>query len=228
MNQDIYTVTLDDDPMVAKMLAKISGVNSLPFSTIAGLLSRADRYDPIAAFIDIHLGTEESGLDIVPELRKIWPFAALLVITSDTSGELIGESLAAGANDFIHKPLRVDEVKARLQIRVREMEIRKNSFSAEIADMIFIRRNRQIKNKEGPLRYLSPTESALLERLVDAKGMIVTKDELKRAVWGDLNVSGTALDKKIHDVREALKEVSKQVEVRSKYGKGVQIITKAS
>jgi len=29
-------------------------------------------------------------------------------------------------------------------------------------------------------------------------------------------------------VREALKEVSKQAEVRSKYGKGIQIITKAS
>lgn len=228
MSQEIYTITLDDDPMVAKILSKAVGINSLPFTTISGLLSRADRYDPVAAFIDIHLGTEETGLDIIPGLRKLWPFTAIIVITSDSGEDLIGQSLAAGANDFIHKPLKLSEVKARLQVRLREMEIRRNNFCAEIADMMFNRQIRMIKGRDGHSRYLSPTESALFERLLDAKGMIVSKDKLKRAIWGDLHVSNTALDKKIHDVREALKEISKEVEVRSQYGKGIQIVTKAS
>lgn len=228
MSSERYTITLDDDPMVSKILSKAIGIHSLPFTSAEGLMARAERYHPIAAFIDIHLGTEETGLDIIPSLRKFWPFAAIMVVTSDTRGKIIGESLAAGANDFIPKPLNIDEVRARLQARLHEMEARKQNTNAEFADVVFNRALRLIKNGEGQTKYLSPTEAVLLETLITAKGILVTKDELKRAVWGGLNVSNTAIDKKIHDVREALKEVSSQVEVRSKYGKGIQIITKAS
>jgi len=228
MNSERYTITLDDDTMVSKILSKAVGMHSLPFSSVEGLLARAERYQPIAAFIDIHLGTNETGLDIIPSLRRLWPFAVILVVTSDTRGKIIGESLAAGANDFISKPLNIDEVRGRLQARLHEMETRKQCSTIGFADLVFNRNLRFIKNGDGHTKYLSPTEAALLETLISAKGILVTKDELRRGVWGSLSVSNTAIDKKIHDVRAAIKEVSRQVEVRSRYGKGIQIVTRAS
>ena len=60
---------------------------------------------------------------------------------------------------------------------------------------------------ESERRYLAPTEALLFEALIAAQGMLLTKDELRRKVWGTLKVSDAALDKKIFTIRAALRAV---------------------
>src|SRR5690348_13248237 len=69
-----YTITLDDDPMVAKMIQKALGLKTISFSSAETLTESIDRYQPVAAFVDIHLDADSNGLSIIPALREKWPF----------------------------------------------------------------------------------------------------------------------------------------------------------
>ncbi|MEZ4743171.1 MAG: winged helix-turn-helix domain-containing protein [Bdellovibrionota bacterium] len=74
----------------------------------------------------------------------------------------------------------------------------------------------------GPLgkRYLSMTEVAILNCLIQSEGRLVTRESLKMQCWGSSLVTNNALDRHIHGVRAAVKKVSTSVKMRSVYGKG--------
>ena len=69
-DQKRYTITLDDDATVHKYIARLTGISSLPYTSTSALMARAASYQPVAAFIDIHLGLEESGLDLFASCVK--------------------------------------------------------------------------------------------------------------------------------------------------------------
>jgi DNA-binding winged helix-turn-helix (wHTH) protein len=72
---------------------------------------------------------------------------------------------------------------------------------------------------------LSVREIALLGELIRANGVVVPKPVLKRELWKGLAVSDNALDRKIFEVRKALKEVGSKVEIHSIYGVGMVLRT---
>ncbi len=70
-----YTVTLDDDPVMASVIEETLGIKNFAFSATEPLLECAEFMAPVGAFIDIHL-RGECGLDIIPKLRAVWPMTA--------------------------------------------------------------------------------------------------------------------------------------------------------
>jgi len=68
--------------MIAKMIEKITGMKSVTFSSIRALSGKLSKLKPVAAFVDIGLDDSENGLEIVPALRREWPFAPIIVVTS--------------------------------------------------------------------------------------------------------------------------------------------------
>lgn len=217
-----YTITLDDDPMVHKMIARAMGINSLPYSSTAMLLGRLERYEPMALFVDVHLGPDDCGLDAVPAFRKAWPFTPILVVTADDSDDAIGNALASGANDFIRKPVNRTELTARLKARLAEMAVLAGRDGTVCGPLTFSSRLRTV-SAEGRTTHLSPSEALLLECLLQGKGMVVAKSEIKRRVWGDLKVTDNALDKKIFDVRVALRDLTDAVQISTTYRVGVSL-----
>ncbi len=219
-----YCISLDDDPMIYKIIQEIVKVPTLPFVSGAKLLERAASYLPVAAFVDIHLEGGESGLEVLAGLRAAWPHTPILVMTSDHDCSLIGESLSLGANDFVRKPLQPDEVRGRVQARIYEMQKREELDCIRFSDIVLDRGHRTLI---GPLgrRFLSETEWQILSRLLAAKGMVVAKHELKGQVWSDVKVTDNAVDRKLSVVRMALKDVSDQVRLTTSYGKGISVET---
>lgn len=217
-----YTITLDDDPMVCKMISRAMGIKSLPFTSTAALLGRLSHYAPLALFVDVHLGPNDCGLDAVPEFRKAWPFTPILVVTADEADDAIGNALASGANDFIRKPVNKIELNARLKARVAEMNVFAGRDLVLFGPLTYSRSFRALSSGERTC-HLSPSEALLVECLLLAKGMVVPKDEIKRRVWGDLTVTDNALDKKIFDVRAAMRNVSEAVTLTTTYRHGFSL-----
>ncbi len=217
-----YCISLDDDPMIFKIIQEITKLPTLPFVSGEKLLERAASFHPVVAFIDIHLGTNELGLTVLPQLRAIWSHTPILVMTSDDAVHLIGQSLSLGANDFVKKPLRPDEVRARVQARIFEMNQREEAACFQIANIRCDRVHRLVEGPSGK-RFLSESEWQLLACLAQAQGMFITKQDLKAKIWGDVAVSDNAVDRKLSTVRQALKDVSNQVQISAKYGQGVRL-----
>ena len=214
-----YTVILDDDPIVSKLIERSLSIKAQSFDSPKKLLSVASQLSPVAAFVDIHLGDSESGLDIIPELRSRWPFAPILVITVDPDDEAVAHALSAGADDFIQKPIRPKELVARLQARLNDTAEKEAKNTQTIGDIVLDYSHRVLRGKHVE-RCLSQTEINLLSSLVNARGSIVARSALKRRGWGQVAVSDNALDRKMYEVRQAIKEVSQYVAVRTCYGVG--------
>lgn len=217
-----YIVVLDDDPIVHKMIGKAIGMEAKPFATPKGLAGQLAELEPVAVFVDIHLAPGESGLDALPFLRGHWPFCPIIVVTSDTADDAIGQALAAGANDFIRKPINKSEVVARVKARLGEMERYRGEEQLQVGPVTYNRRLRTLTVSKAT-RHLSPKEGLLFESLALAKGMLMARKELKQRVWGDTKVTDNAFDKLLHKVRGVLKDLTSEVRVASVYGGGVAL-----
>ncbi len=222
MYPDIYTLTLDDDPMIHAIIAAAMGVPSLSFTHPDALRRALPELDPIALFIDINLEADVSGLDLIPELRKRWPSCPLLVVTSDPSDDALGGALAAGANDFIRKPINRNELLARVKARMTEMARQAGSTQLVLGPLTFNRLHRSLEYRRER-RYLTPQGACLLECLIEAQGMAVPRVDLKRRIWSNVKIGDNALDKKVHELRSALRELTADIHVQAIYGVGLSI-----
>lgn len=218
-NSSDYTVTLDDDPMVHKIIERSVGLKSMPYHNAEALLQVADTLKPVAVFIDINLGLEDSGLRVIPTLREKWSYCPMIVVTSDPSEVAVSEALASGADDFVTKPIRGKELLARLQARLVDQALKEAKQAIRFGDITFDTAHRMLAGSRGN-RYLSTTETNLLLCLLQAKGTIVLRDTLKLRCWGPLKVSDGALDRKIYEVRRALEEIGGETTIRTAYGVG--------
>jgi NtrC-family two-component system response regulator AlgB len=77
------------------------------------------------AFLDLRLGAE-SGLDLLPELLRISPRLAVIVITAYSSIETAVQAIQRGAFDYLAKPFKPAQIAQLLErvARTREMETR--------------------------------------------------------------------------------------------------------
>jgi DNA-binding response OmpR family regulator len=115
--QNRYSITLDDDPMVYRLIESMTDIKSLPFSVRGKLSSSLSQYRPVVVFVDVHLGSE-SGLQAIPFLKSRWPFAPVIVMTSDPASDAVAEALDCGADRLYRKPLNKTELVSRLQTRL--------------------------------------------------------------------------------------------------------------
>ncbi|WP_195267202.1 response regulator transcription factor [Eubacterium sp. 1001713B170207_170306_E7] len=142
------------------------------------LLARKPQVD--AAVLDIRL-PDGDGLAFIPELRRATP-APVLMLTSSQDYESMVRGLTGGADDYMTKPYRIDELLARI-------------------DAMIIRRSAALSATEvvrGPLvldtvaqrgflfeqdMLLQPREFALLLFLIRSGEQSVSADALYEAVW---------------------------------------------
>lgn len=225
--QEKYTVTLDDDPMVHKIIEKSTDFKSLMFDNPEELDKQSAKMKPVAAFVDIDLGGEKSGLSIVPTLRKNWPYIPILVVTSSPTESAISKALTSGADDFIRKPIIPEELTARLQLRLNDSAQKEAKEIINFGDISIDYVHRKVVGPKG-LHYGSPIEINLLATLANTEGALVEKESLKLRCWGQANVTDNALHRRLHAVRRLLKDVSDKVVIQTKYGVGFLLAVKDS
>lgn len=214
-----YTVTLDDDPIVPRLIESTLRIPSKAFHSAKQLVEVASLLHPVAVFIDIHLGSDPSGLSIIPTLRQNWPYAPIIVITADPSDEAVSEALASGADDFVRKPLRPKELIARLQVRLVDQAQKEARQIFHFANLELNQQSRCLRGPKGE-RFLSPTEMSLFLAVTQARGTVVPRRTLKQRCWDNVRVSDNALDRKVHELRKALMDVGSIAGIGTSYGSG--------
>lgn len=122
--QDGGTVLVVDDDSLAQAYAKRLlaplGFEVVPSLSGADALARLRARDslPDVIVLDVHL-TDMLGLDLLRELKEDSRLALIpvLVVTGDPGHEL--EALRLGASDFVSKPFKAAEMRARVQAQAR-------------------------------------------------------------------------------------------------------------
>lgn len=155
-----------------------------------------------AAVLDWNL-PRKSGPDIIAGMRRRQNATPALLLTArDELPDRIA-GLDAGADDYVVKPVHLDELAARLRallrradgqiepvITVDELEVNPAARSATLA---------------GVVLDLTAREYQLLETLVRHPGRAYSREQLEEAVYGwDREVASNAVEVHIHHLRRKL------------------------
>jgi DNA-binding response OmpR family regulator len=222
-DESSFIIVIDDDPLVPKAIDSATGARVLAYDSFAAYEQHSSPQVPTAVFLDIHLGVKESGLDLIPSIRARWPYCAIIVMTGETDGDAAVQALACGAHDFIRKPIEFLELSARMRARSVELKEKIRRDTVIVGD---IQLNLSLCEVLGPQGKdtMSHSDAKLMLYLLQANGLIVSRQEIKRKLWGTAHVSDNSVDKKMHDLRKSLKSVGSQIKITASYGQGFSII----
>jgi DNA-binding response OmpR family regulator len=215
-----HTIVLDDDPVMSAIIEDSIDIKSFSIPSLTKLHEQFGKYNPVAVLVDVYLEDGENGLDGIIDIKESWPEAVVIVMTADHDAKIIGKALSLGADDFIRKPIEPDELRARLAARIEAAAVMNSKTILKFADCSFNTQTKVLQSAKGKTQ-LSIRESSILEKLINAGGMVVSKDELRAAAWGEFKVSNNALDRKLHEVRKIVGSLTDEVELKAKYGGGL-------
>lgn len=146
---------------------------------------------------------DDDGLDVLSHWRRQGLDIPVLILTARDAVQERVKGLEAGADDYVLKPFDLDELAARLHALVRRAAGR--SVSEISHGDLRMRPSTGEVFQAGRLVALSRRELALLEKLLNARGAVLSEDQLKDSLYGmSADVESNALNVHIYHLRRKL------------------------
>jgi DNA-binding response OmpR family regulator len=124
------------------------------------------------------------GREVCRYLRG-WTDAPILMLTALDSEEDVIAGLELGADDYVTKPFRVNEVAARVNALVRRLRGQDSRGGTLVSgDLTVLIDEHRVFYGERELR-LAPKEFQILTILMQRAGKVLTRAELMREAWGE-------------------------------------------
>ena len=210
---DADILLVDDNPDLLALVA--DNLHTAGYKTVRTAASCVDaktafaRRRPELMILDINL-PDGDGFTLLRQLHAKVDVPALFLSARDADADrLLG--LGLGADDYLTKPFLMQELLLRVQ-RILQRAYRAELCRAappalELGDCQVDLADATVYRPDGVTLPLSATERALLQKLADNRGHIVTYDALCEAVWGaDYYGCENALNVHIRHLREKLEE----------------------
>lgn len=171
--------------------------------TVRGAWSAYQRVRPDVVLLDID-STGPSGWGLLDQIRA--HDSVPVMIASERSHEHdVAAALERGADDYLTKPLALDEVMARIRVRLRRAPrhelAAENSLSVGELE-IDVSQRRVLR--AGRFVHLTPTEYALLREFARYADKLLTERMLHEAIWGARPVNSHLLQVYIARLRQKL------------------------
>ena len=191
--QDVFSarvLLVDDQP---ELLALVSGsLRQAGYGTVDTAAGCAEAracfaaHRPDVMILDINL-PDGDGFSLFRELRRQADIPALFLSARDADADrLFG--LGLGADDYLTKPFLMQELLLRVQHilqRAYRAELsRTKPAPLQLGERCVDLNDAIVTLPEGKTLALTATELALLRKLAENRGHIVTYDALCAAVWG--------------------------------------------
>ncbi len=169
---------VDDDGLMAQTISALlqrRGVQARTVPDGAGALARLADEAFDAVLLDMRL-RNESGLAVLAEARARGFTVPVVVLSGDMEVEVKVAAFRAGADDYVTKPFRIDELLARLSAVVRRP--RQVARAPLRIGGLEIDLDNQQARAGGRALALTVKEYDLLDALAQARGRILSRDEL--------------------------------------------------
>ena len=223
-NEPRRLLVVDDDLALAQALAEIfqddGFVVTQRHDGLTGLSEARDgNYDLIV--LDVML-PKRNGFAVCADLRLAGVHTPLLMLTAK-DGELDEiEGLEVGADDFLRKPFEHNVLLARVHSLLRRHDHDVQRFiSAGPVTLHLVEHRVTVRAHDVAV---TPREFELLEFLVRHADVVVTKEEILDAVWGD-QFSGdpNIVEVYIGYLRRKIDVDSSDSLIRTQRGRGYQM-----
>lgn len=152
--------------------------------------------------LDINL-PKMSGLEVLRNIRKLGRNTPVLLLTARDSVPDRVEGLDSGADDYIVKPVDLDELCARLRVLQRR-SVGRSDPVIQYGDLVLDPAAHRVTVNEKPIS-LSMREFVLLQHLLENVGRVIPRARLEQKLYGwEGEVESNSLEVFIHHLRKKL------------------------
>jgi len=174
---------VEDEPNVASFIKQgleendYSVDNAYDGKMGLGFFSK-NQYDLV--LLDIML-PKINGIEVCKEIRTTDNSTPILMLTALSSSEDIVAGLDAGADDYLVKPFKFQELLARVRALGRRKHLGVGR-SYKIADLELDINSKSVKRNNVVIK-LTPKEYYLLNYLFRNKGILVSRSDIAANIW---------------------------------------------
>jgi two-component system OmpR family response regulator len=179
----VRILVVEDEPLLAEELATaLTGagyaVDRAPEGLSADLLVGSEEYD--AVLLDLGLPRLD-GLTLLRRWREAGLAVPVLVLTARGSWHEKVEGIDSGADDYVAKPFRIEEVLARLRALIRRAS-RQLTPALRHGEVVLDARLARVTVAGTPVK-LTSHEFRLLSYLMHQRGRVVSQAELMEHLY---------------------------------------------
>ena len=176
-------LVVDDERQILRALQtslRGAGYEVETAETAEAALASAAMRPPEALIVDLVL-PDGTGTDVVRELRT-WSSAPVIVLSAVGDESEKVAALDAGADDYVTKPVGIDELIARLRAVLRRA-IPTGEPVLTIGELVLDLEKRELRIGGKPV-HLTPHQFDLLRVLAANEGKLLTHRVILQEVWG--------------------------------------------
>jgi DNA-binding response OmpR family regulator len=174
----------DDDPLVSSFIER--GLQASGYTTVvvghgelATTLGLTEDFDLL--ILDLVM-PDRNGFDVLQELRSKRRPLPVLVLTGRPELRDAVACLDVGADDYMTKPFRFEELLARVRARLRPQATEEvDTLRAGGIELDIRARRARVGDRQVDL---TGREFALLERFMRHPGQVLSREQLLSDVWG--------------------------------------------
>ncbi|MFQ3568071.1 MAG: response regulator transcription factor [Aggregatilineales bacterium] len=140
---------------------------------------------PDLVILDIVMPEGMDGLTICRRIREVADTPVMMLSAQAVTEEDVIDGLQAGADEYLIKPVRLNEFVARVRALLRRAQIAMSDSNHRYDDgYLSVDLHRRHVYVNGRKVHLTPTEFKLLAVLMENAGRVVQQRDLLEQVWG--------------------------------------------
>lgn len=219
----MYTVCLVEDEISLSNLIKTylekEGYNVIQFFKGKDALDYVGN-DTNLWVLDIMLGDDITGYDIIKEIRKKDELVPVIFTSARDKDidKIIG--LEMGSDDYIAKPYSTKELILRVNKLINRIYKDKDAIKEIIYDDYIVDLNKRVAREINQEIKLTTLEFDLLLLLLNNKNKTFSRDEILKNIWGD-DYFGS--DRAVDDLVRRLRKKMPKLNVSTIYGYGYRL-----
>jgi len=201
---------IDDDPYILRLFETILQ-NDFEVITVSDSHSSIDVFkqtSPDLILLDIMM-PKVDGLEILSKIREIDQYIPIIMLSAKSQTEDKVTALSKGADDYITKPFKRQELLARIKSALRRTTFINKPCTPQIIkshDLIIDILNGTVYKNQTPV-LLSKIEFALLKTMAMNPNKTLTRHFLYNTVWEyDYANNSRTLDNFIRNIRKKIED----------------------
>ena len=174
----------EDEPRLAAFLDK--GLRAQGFTTTvvadgteASAIAQDEEFDLL--LLDLGLPGKQ-GAEVLRDMRLAGQHMPVLILTARDDIDSTVAGLEGGADDYVTKPFKFEELLARIRARLREQPEPEQTVLESGGVTLDMRARRA--TAQGRTIELSAREYTMLEVLMRHAGQVLSREQLLSHVWG--------------------------------------------
>jgi DNA-binding response OmpR family regulator len=197
---------VEDEPRLAAFLEKGLRANGFTTTVVgdgsaAAIMAKDEDFELMV--LDIGLPGMD-GFSVLRDVRARGQRLPTIILTArdDVTDKVAG--LEGGADDYVTKPFRFEELLARVRARLRATDAVAEPSTLRVGEVVLDGRTRRVA-ADGDTVELSAREFTMLETFMRHAGQVLSREQLLSHVWGyDYDPGSNVVDVYVGYLRKKL------------------------